>query len=331
MDQATTSTETSTVSDPATATVTSLDARMSDVLAEFGTSSEEADTSTADTSDGAAAAKPKTDAVGVDDEARATRAKERKANLDELRAKDQAKPAAKQQREGTEVAATRQAELEKELAEVKARASRLDRLKDPNGVIQTLKEEGVDPAVLAEFLRSGGDPAELAAKRARSELSPEFEAIKKQQDADRAELAALKAERAQERAEYTRTEAINSLHASLDETKDDFPRTARFRELIGRDALVGLATSIGQSLPEGASFEQLLQLTEEYFETLAPVFQAAAQSTTKSPKTLATAKAPALTNRIAASNSVVDDEDSPQSLDERARAVISGLRASRDA
>lgn len=330
MDQAQTTTTATPATNPDTATVTGLDSRMSDVLAEFGSSgsadagSDASETTTTDApteKPGKVEAVPEPATTTNAD----TRKAERKARLDELRAKDQAKLAAKQQREQADTGTARLAQLEKELADTKARAARLDRLKDdPSAALELLQAEGVTSEVLGEYLRTGGDPAALSSKRARAELMPELEAIKAQQEADRAELAALKAERDRERAVTTRQQATHDFLQTASKTAADFPLATRWRERRGDEQLIAMAEAVGPSLPSDATYTDLLGLIEEQLEEFASL--RGGPSPTEKPKTPAAAKAPALTNQVAAESSVVDDEDAPRDLDARQRATEKWLR-----
>lgn len=333
MDQAQTTTSATTATNPDTATVTGLDSRMSDVLAEFGSSGSAdagSDASETTTTDAPTEKPAKADKVETAPEPATTtdadtRKAERKARLDELRAKDQAKLAAKQQREQADTGNARLAQLEKELADTKARAARLDRLKDdPSAALELLQAEGVSSEVLGEYLRTGGDPAALSSKRARAELMPELEAIKAQQEADRAELAALKAERDQERAVTTRQQATHDFLQTASKTAADFPLATRWRERRGDEQLIAMAEAVGPSLPSDATYTDLLGLIEEQLEEFASL--RGEPSPTEKPKTPAAAKAPALTNQVAAESSVVDDEDAPRDFDARQRATEKWLR-----
>lgn len=309
----------------------SLDQRSADVLSELTA----ADASGGEASGGSlepageAVAAPATEgstethaATAGDAEARKVA---RKAALDELRAKSKAKqrrPEAPAQGDNA-----RLAQLEAELAAAKAQAGRLSELKDPAKLVRLLRDEGVAPEVLGEYLRTGGDPAELASKSAREALMPEFADIKEKLAAQAAELETLRAERQQEQFQTVQQRETGKLLAALSELKQDFPRTDKFRELIGTDSLVALAKTIGANMPAGANYEQLLGLTEEYFDALAPVFAAGPPAKNDPPRAATNPRAPVLSNDVAAARSQVGAEtEVSRNFDERARDVTEWLR-----
>lgn len=329
-------TEAQTTTNPDTATVTGLDTRAADVLAELSATPDTEGTSeaTETVTETTAEAKPKGDAATTESEPAATDTPEarraaRKEALAALREKDAAKVREREeQRQVAEPAAGPDAtQMQRELAEAKARLAKLDRLKEnPRAALEFLQENEVTAELLSEYLRTGGDPAALAAKQARSELDPVLAELKNQireanEKAERAIAAQAEREQAtiKQREEAAFTEALTS-------AVEDFPLTAAFREELGHEQLMAMAYAVGPALPAGATYTHLLDAIEDQLSVLTRLGAKTSAPATKSPKTPAAAKAPALTNRLASGSSTLNDEELSESIDERARQVNEWLR-----
>lgn len=255
---------------------------------------------------------------------------ERKARLDALRAREAARMDKKARHAEQDKLSADLAAATKRADEAEARASaRIDRetLKDPVRVMAILQEEGVAPHRIAEAIREAmANPEKYAEARAREEakklLDPEVKTL-------REELAALKArdeerEKAWQAHQQQQAEAraAGEFFQFTEQNATHAPYAAAFLKVHGGEAFYELANKAAASVPEGAGWQAVLDVIEENFTGLAPVFTNSSNSTSNGkPPTPrpAAAKANTLTNTLAQERtSVAQAEDwSSLSFEER--------------
>lgn len=307
--------------DAATAVSEGLSARTEAFIDSLSSESDE-------TPNEAPAAAPETATEAPQDEDRPTdpqtpeaRREARKAKLQELREKEQVRLSQKQERGQLEA-------LQREVEELRAKAAVVpgvrieDIFGDPAKLIEAF-EKHADADRLVELIRaraSGETPKTGAPKLDIDKLKAEL------QEQLRTELQRELTERAtheqQARQQLeAKTNAERTFLGALQEQATDFPLTEAFRARYGDEQVIAMAHTIGPSIPDGATYTDLLDAIEEQFQ----VFQSLGKPAEAKPEQTAKAKAQPLRNAAAGTRTAVDEEGGPLTYEERVARALATL------
>lgn len=255
----------------------------------------------------------------------------RKARLAQLKAEERARVDARAKFAERDQLARQLAEAQeraKRLEEERAKAIDPDKL-DEAAFFELAARAGVSPEKLAQFLSSQvEDPARLAAQRAQQALDPRIaaaeERVRRAEEQVQQFIAAQQQREAQAREAQLRQEFVASVKPEA------APRAAAFIGKFGQDEFLKIADAAADSLPAGASTQDLIDEIEDKLGELASVFgvqtpPAASARTPSLPN--GAAKPTTVSNSLAQDRATVVDDDDFASLpiEERAKRLIAAM------
>lgn len=237
---------------------------------------------------------------------------ERRAALEELKAKEREKV-------DTKRAIQERDQLRKQLEEERERAKAYSTHIDPSKLTKdqffALAEKNPDltPQELGEWLRERmANPEAAAAQAAKRAVDPELAQLKQQLAEQKAFIDQFMQSQTQAHEEAIERQAFDQFNAFTRENAQVAPYSARFLEKHGPEQFYKLVRSAAQAVPEHAGPQAILDEIEENLTQLGAIYQAESapkRQVANTPPRAAVQAPTHVTNTLAQQRSSVVDED----------------------